>query len=274
MFSVGYIVDFGSTEKALGECGWEFLYSAESGSLDPLRSGVILALVLFPRVLSQQPQSSSVVGNPVGIGRPRPPTEVSPYPFPERLICGCPARPARVFKTKSCKSVVVWDQLHACRSAAMIKNFEEVKKQLAELADILNKFKSEQVQVKIVELIYKGAGVPQEADAGNGGSDDSNLQKKRARRARTKKVGAVSEQANGKKRVVSRGSGPMPTLEQFIQEGFFAQKRAIGAIVDHCKTKARNFKNNEISGPLGRLVRSGKLTRTKNSDGQWEYIKK
>lgn len=66
----------------------------------------------------------------------------------------------------------------------------------------------------------------------------------------------------------------MSTLEQFINEGYFSQKRTIGAVVDHCKTKARNFRNNELSGPLGRLVRNNKLSRTKNSDGQWEYIKK
>lgn len=36
----------------------------------------------------------------------------------------------------------------------MIKNFEELKKQLAELADVLNTFKSEAVQVRLLELIF------------------------------------------------------------------------------------------------------------------------
>ena len=88
-----------------------------------------------------------------------------------------------------------------------------------------------------------------------------------------KSSAAALEAANGKKRAVM-GTGPMPTLEQFISEGFFSQKRTIGAVVDHCKTKARNFKNNELSGPLGRLVRNNKLSRTKNADGEWEYVKK
>ena len=79
---------------------------------------------------------------------------------------------------------------------------------------------------------------------------------------------------NGKQRNASKGTGPMPTLEQFIQEGFFKQKQTIGAVVDHCKTKARNFKNNELSGPLGRLVQHDKLSRTKNADDQWEYVQK
>lgn len=36
----------------------------------------------------------------------------------------------------------------------MIKNFEIVKKQLSELAGIVNSFKSEAVQLRIVELIF------------------------------------------------------------------------------------------------------------------------
>jgi hypothetical protein len=42
---------------------------------------------------------------------------------------------------------------------AVIRNFEEVKKQLVELSDVVNKFQSEQVQLKIVELVFQGAGV-------------------------------------------------------------------------------------------------------------------
>jgi len=44
----------------------------------------------------------------------------------------------------------------------MIKNFEEIKKQLGELSDVLNKFKSEQVQLRIVELVFRGTGTPHE----------------------------------------------------------------------------------------------------------------
>jgi hypothetical protein len=39
----------------------------------------------------------------------------------------------------------------------VIKNFDEVKKHLAELSDLLNKFKSEQVQLKILERIFRGS---------------------------------------------------------------------------------------------------------------------
>lgn len=152
----------------------------------------------------------------------------------------------------------------------MIKNFDEVKKQLAELSDVVNRFKSEQVQLKIVELVFRGAGIdPDHPDV----ESDPQPSRNRKRQGTNKTNAAASEAANGKKRAAT-GTGPVPTLEQFISEGFFNQKRTIGAVVDHCKTKARNFKNNELSGPLGRLVRNNKLLRTKNSDGQWEYVKK
>ena len=151
----------------------------------------------------------------------------------------------------------------------MIKNFDEVKKQLGELSEVVNKFKSEQVQLKIVELVFRGAGI----DPGHPDTESNPAPRGRARRSMKKSSAAALEAANGKKRAVM-GAGPMPTLEQFISEGFFSQKRTIGAVVDHCKTKARNFKNNELSGPLGRLVRNNKLSRTKNADGQWEYVKK
>ena len=41
----------------------------------------------------------------------------------------------------------------------MIRNFEQVKRQLTELSGVVNKFKSEQVQLKIVDLIFRNAGL-------------------------------------------------------------------------------------------------------------------
>ncbi len=153
-------------------------------------------------------------------------------------------------------------------SAIVIKNFDEVKVQLAELSDIINKFKSEQVQLKIVELVFSAAGG--ESEHLDEGAQPS---RKRGRRTRKKTETETPNATDGKKRA-GRGDGPVPTLEHFIQEGFFNQKRTIGVVVDHCTAKARNFKSNELSGPLARLVRNNKLTRTKNTDGQWEYVKK
>ena len=36
----------------------------------------------------------------------------------------------------------------------MIKNFDEIKEQLKELSGVINSFKSEAVQLRIVELVF------------------------------------------------------------------------------------------------------------------------
>jgi len=157
----------------------------------------------------------------------------------------------------------------------MINNFDKVKVQLAELAEAVNKFKSESVQLKIVELIFSRVGTPPHGEEANEtGATSSRKRTRRQRKAATSPPPENGADVKKRSAAKAKGTGPASTLEQFIQEGFFAQKRTIGAVVEHCKTKAKNFKNNELSGPLGRLVRSEKLSRTKNADGQWEYIKK
>lgn len=158
-------------------------------------------------------------------------------------------------------------------SVTVIKNFEEVKKQLSELSEVVNKFKSEQVQLKIVELIFQGA----RDDSGHHGRADA-APARRTRRAGKKAAlasTAVADLDTKKKVQRSKGTGPVPTLEQLIADGFFSKPRTIGAIVEHCRTDlARTIKPNDMSGPLGRFVRDKKLSRSKNAEGQFEYVKK
>ncbi len=155
----------------------------------------------------------------------------------------------------------------------MIKNFEEVRKQLAELSEVVNKFKSEAVQLRLVELVFAGGRVPDQE------RDKPNEEEGRAPRRRQPKKGkpvakTETSDKSENKRPRATGKSPKATLEKFIAEGFFNQKRAIGAVVEQCELKAQHFKNNELSGPLARLVRDNKLTRTKNADNQFEYVKK
>lgn len=152
----------------------------------------------------------------------------------------------------------------------MIKNFEEVKKQLGELSDVVNKFKSEAVQLKIVELVFAGRSAPVEEALEE---ENSHPARKRAGKKRKAVTAATPAKAEGKK-TRAPGKGPKGALEEFIGAGFFNQKRTIGDVVEHCKVKARNYKANELSGPLGRLVRDEQLSRSKNDEGQFEYIKK
>jgi hypothetical protein len=157
--------------------------------------------------------------------------------------------------------------------ATMIKNFEEAKKQLAELSEVVNKFKSEAVQLRIVELVFAGgSGQSEETEVPHEGNGQA--PRKHSRKKRKAATSSPPAKGESKKARAATGKGPKATLEKFIGEGFFNQKRTIGAVVEHCELKAQHFKNNELSGPLGRLVRDNKLTRTKNAESQYEYIKK
>lgn len=99
----------------------------------------------------------------------------------------------------------------------MIKNFDEVKKQLAELSDVVNKFKSEQVQLKIVEIVFRGAGI--EVEESDGESDPPPAPKKRARRKKNKGTAATPEAGSAKKRATS-GTGPGPLSNNSFRRAF------------------------------------------------------
>ena len=96
----------------------------------------------------------------------------------------------------------------------MIKNFDEVKKQLAELSDVVNKFKSEQVQLKIIERIFKG--IPEESTEEDG---DDSAPPARRRKGRKKKAAASNGSDGTKKKAPKpKGTGPGPTLELLIAD--------------------------------------------------------
>jgi hypothetical protein len=69
-----------------------------------------------------------------------------------------------------------------------------------------------------------------------------------------------------------KGSGAWAATTRLVSEGFFKERRVIGAIVEHMKeNEGRRYKANEISPALLRLLRDKKLLRAKNEDGQYEY---
>ena len=91
------------------------------------------------------------------------------------------------------------------------------------------------------------------------------------------KVGSVLEALfeEGKKKTKSSpGEGAVAMLTKLYEEGFFEKAKTIGDLVEHCDVNfAKKFKANEFSGRLARMVREGKLKRTKNAEGQYEYTK-
>ncbi len=152
----------------------------------------------------------------------------------------------------------------------MIKNFNGLKEQLRELSAIINSFKSEAVQLRLVDLIFQGTDITGEEEGTASTGTRRTTMRRKPSKTRKKK-----EEAKDKKTVKAGRVGPATTLTQLIGEGFFRNKRIITDIINHAeKKKAQKFKANELSGPLARFVRDGRLDRDENKEGQYEYYKK
>ncbi len=149
----------------------------------------------------------------------------------------------------------------------MLENLVKMKKQLSELAGVVNAFKSEAVQLKIIELILGDVTeVPEKETTGGKKS-----KRKKGQKSTQKKTD--SSQRKPKKKAAG-GTGAVANLTQLWNGDFFKQPRTIKDIIDHCKQKlARTFKANDFSGALARMTREGKLTRNKNKGKQYAYKK-
>lgn len=149
----------------------------------------------------------------------------------------------------------------------MIKDFDSIKKQLEELAPVINSFKSESVQLRIVELIFN-------IDSSESQSENTE-QKQPIPKAKKAKVKKPNDGNLTKKTPRSPGDGPVATITKLYEEDFFKDPQTIGSIIDHCKQHmARQFKSTDLSGKLSRMTRDGQLKRTKNSESQYEYTNK
>ena len=150
----------------------------------------------------------------------------------------------------------------------MIKNFDVIKEQLKELAGVINSFKSEAVQLRLIELVFEAA---------EGGSDEESGKRAQAkadrpRRQAGKKPAKSPAAAATSKAKGSRRPGGKVMLDRVHGAGFFKKPKTIKQLVEHCEHNlAFKYKQSDFSGPLGRLTRDGKLKRTKNADKQYEY---
>ena len=156
----------------------------------------------------------------------------------------------------------------------MIAKFEEVKGQLKELAEVINAFKSEAVQLRIIDIVF-GLSTVEEAENTNSHEPPQPVpsnRRKRSKRKVSSSENTVGNPSGTPEKRKASGGGAVATLVKIFQDGYFAQAHAINDILIHCETNlARKIKANEISGKLARMVRSGELTRSKNADGQYEY---
>ena len=152
----------------------------------------------------------------------------------------------------------------------MIENFDIVKKQLKELAAVINEFKSEAVQIRVLELLFQKIGLEPTNEEENG--DDKDKRRKKKKKIEKKSPKGKEKKTRAKR--VSKGGRPGPgtILNELIEKEFFKKPRVVQDIINHCKSKTGyTYKTSELSVGLIRAIRNQSLKRNKNDQKQWEY---
>src|SRR2546425_347503 len=132
---------------------------------------------------------------------------------------------------------------------------EELKKELTEIADILNQFKSEAVQLKVLDMlagrITSELGVrTKHKRKGTGGQKP----------AKEEDLATGEPEKQSRTGAASRGSGggAHSVILRLVEEGFFEKPQTIGAITKHASERlGHHLKANECSPSLLRLLRGG-----------------
>ena len=143
----------------------------------------------------------------------------------------------------------------------MSKHIDKLKKQLIEISEVVNSFKSEAVQVKIIDKLFDAMS---EADKGEG---DAELFTKRMRKSSNNRN---DYPLSGRKK-----PGATKVLNQLLSTDFFNAPQSISSIADFCKDNFNSdFKTSELSGILLKLAKESKLRRERNNDNKrFEYVK-
>jgi hypothetical protein len=145
----------------------------------------------------------------------------------------------------------------------MSKHIEKLKKQLIEISEVVNLFKSEAVQLKIVDKLLDVLVDFDKADA-----DGAEFLIKKAQ----KKTDYDTENypfAQSRKK-----PGATKVLNQLLSTDFFNTSRSISSIADYCKDNFDSeFKTSELSGILLKLANEHKLKRERSKDNnRFEYV--
>jgi hypothetical protein len=146
----------------------------------------------------------------------------------------------------------------------MSKHIEKLKKQLVEISDVVNLFKSESVQVKVIERLLD---VLTESERAENDTADTFI--KRGYRQRiTDDNGYAAERA-------SKKPGATKVLNQLLNGEFFDTPHSISSIAVYCKEKFdSDFKTSELSGILLKLANENKLRRERSyENNRFEYVR-
>lgn len=144
----------------------------------------------------------------------------------------------------------------------MSKHIEKLKKQLLEISEVVNSFKSEAVQVRIVDRLLDAIVESEKGDA-----EGTDVFSKRGRRARTE------DDENSS--LSRKKPGATKILNQLLSTDFFNVRHSISAIADYCRENYDSeFKTSELSGILLKLAKENKLRRERSNDNnRFEYVR-
>lgn len=146
----------------------------------------------------------------------------------------------------------------------MSKQIEKLKKQLIEISEVVNSFKSEAVQVKIIDKLFDAMIESDRLDI-----DGTELHKK-SRKNRSDYDGENYPFSSGRKK-----PGATKILNQLLSTDFFDNPQSISSIADFCKGNfSSDFKTSELSGILLKLAKENKLKRERNDiNNRFEYVR-
>ena len=146
----------------------------------------------------------------------------------------------------------------------MSKHIEKLKKQLLEISEVVNSFRSEAVQVKVVDRLLDAM-----IESEKGESESADAFKRRVRRTR-QTDDDENPALNGRKK-----PGATKVLNQLLMTDYFNSSHSISEIADYCKESYDSeFKTCELSGILLKLAKENKLKRERSNDNnRFEYIK-
>ena len=145
----------------------------------------------------------------------------------------------------------------------MSKHIEKLKKQLVEISEVVNSFRSEAVQVRIIDRLLDGM---IESDRSE---DNGEALSRRGRKSRSGEDDENFSSAGRKK------PGATKILNQLLSTDFFNARHSISEIADYCKEHYdSDFKTSELSGILLKLAKENKLRRERSNDNnRFEYVR-
>jgi hypothetical protein len=144
----------------------------------------------------------------------------------------------------------------------MSKHIEKLKKQLLEISEVVNAFKSEAVQVRVVDRLLD---VMVELEKSDGDAAEVFVKKSYKNR-------------NDEGHYPFKGAkkpGATKILNQLLSTDFFDTARSISSIASYCRdTYDSGFKTSELSGILLKLAKENKLKRERsNENNRFEYVR-